>query len=282
MAAQKFRLALIQFTVTANKSENLKKATELISEAAKKGAQILALPECCNSPYGNQFFGEYAEDLSGESVSTYAKAAADNKVFLVAGSIPERRNGKLFNTCTVFGPDGLLIATHRKIHLFDIDVPGKITFQESKTLSPGNSLTVFDTPFCKVGLGICYDMRFPELAQIYAKKGCQLLLYPGAFNMTTGPAHWELLQRARAMDNQLYVAAVSPSRDPSSSYVAWGHSTVVNPWGKVIATSDENDQIVYADIDLAYLDEVRTMLPLTKQKRNDLYEVHEIPSSNIS
>jgi len=273
MAGRKFRLALIQFSATVSKQDNLKKAAQLISVAAKQGAQLIALPECCNSPYGNQFFGEYAEEIPGQSTQVFSAAAAENKVYLVAGSIPERSGNKLYNTTTVFSPGGSMIATHRKVHLFDIDVPGKITFQESKTLSPGNQLTTFQTPFCKVGLGICYDLRFAEMAQIYANKGCDLLLYPGAFNMTTGPAHWELLLRGRAIDNQLYVAGIAPTRDTSASYVSWGHSSVVNPWGEVIAKADEKDQIVYADIDLDYIREVRTMIPVTVQQRRDIYEV---------
>lgn len=273
MAGRKFRLALIQFSATVNKQDNLKNAVRLIGVAAKQGAQLLALPECCNSPYGNTFFGEYAEEIPGQSTEVFSAAAAENKVYLVAGSIPERGGNKLYNTTTVFSPEGSLIAKHRKVHLFDIDVPGKITFQESKTLSPGNQLTTFQTPFCKVGLGICYDLRFAEMAQIYAAKGCDLLLYPGAFNMTTGPAHWELLLRGRAIDNQLYVAGIAPARDTSASYVSWGHSSVVNPWGEVISKADEKDQIIYADIDLDYIREVRTMIPVPVQRRQDIYEV---------
>ncbi|XP_075053106.1 omega-amidase NIT2-like, partial [Mixophyes fleayi] len=191
------------------------------------------------------------------------------------GSIPEEDSGKLYNTCTVFGPDGTLLVKHRKIHLFNIDVPGKIRFQESETLSPGESFSVFDTPYCKIGVGICYDIRFAELAQIYTKKGCQLLVYPGAFNMTTGPAHWELLQRARALDNQVYVATVSPARDDKASYVAWGHSTVVNPWGEVIAKAGADASITCTDIDLQYLAEIRQQIPIHGQRRHDLYGVEE-------
>ncbi|KAJ8317210.1 hypothetical protein KUTeg_005114 [Tegillarca granosa] len=202
-------------------------------------------------------------------------SARENNVYLIGGSIPEEDGGKLYNTCTVYNPDGNLIAKHRKIHLFDIDVPGKIKFQESETLSPGNSLTLFDTPYCKIGIGICYDIRFAEIAQLYAKKDCKLLVYPGAFNMTTGPAHWELLQRARAIDNQLYVATVSPARDDKATYIAWGHSTVANPWGEVTATTEHEEKIVYCDIDLDYVDQVRNQIPIRSQKRNDLYEVHE-------
>ncbi|XP_077919473.1 omega-amidase NIT2 isoform X1 [Halichoerus grypus] len=225
-----FRLALIQLQVSSIKSDNVTRACGLIREAATQGAQIVSLPECFNSPYGTKYFPEYAEKIPGESTQKLSEVAKECGVYLIGGSIPEEDAGKLYNTCAVFGPDGTLLVKYRKLHLFDIDVPGKITFQESKTLSPGDSFSTFDTPYCRVGLGICYDLRFAELAQIYAQRGCQLLVYPGAFNMTTGPAHWELLQRGRAVDNQVYVATASPARDDQASYVAWGHSTIVSPW----------------------------------------------------
>ncbi|XP_020924133.1 omega-amidase NIT2 isoform X2 [Sus scrofa] len=224
--ASAFRLALIQLHVSSVKSDNLTRACGFIQEAAKQGAKIISLPECFNSPYGTKYFPEYAEKIPGDSTQKLSEVAKECGVYVIGGSIPEEDAGKLYNTCAVFGPDGTLLAKYRKLHLFDIDVPGKITFQESKTLSPGDSFSTFDTPYCRVGLGICYDIRFAELAQIYAQRGCQLLVYPGAFNLTTGPAHWELLQRGRAVDNQVYVATASPARDDKASYVAWGHSTI--------------------------------------------------------
>ncbi|XP_074855562.1 omega-amidase NIT2 [Carettochelys insculpta] len=272
-AMANFRLALIQLHVSAVKSDNLNKACELVRKAATQGAKIVALPECFNSPYGARYFREYAEKIPGESTQKLSEVAKECGIYLIGGSIPEEDAGKLYNTCAVFGPDGAMVAKHRKIHLFDINVPGKIRFQESETLSPGDSFSVFDTPYCKVGLGICYDMRFAELAQIYTQKGCQLLVYPGAFNMTTGPAHWELLQRGRAVDNQVYVATASPARDEKASYVAWGHSTVVNPWGEVIAKAGTEETVVYTDIDLKKLAEVRQQIPLHTQKRTDLYSI---------
>ncbi|KAL3865138.1 hypothetical protein ACJMK2_006759 [Sinanodonta woodiana] len=268
-----FRLALIQLAVTASKIDNLARAAKLIREAATNGAKIVALPECFNSPYGTKYFSTYAEKIPGTSTEALSTAAKDNNIFLIGGSIPEEDEGSLYNTCVVFGSDGQVLAKHRKVHLFDIDIPGKIRFQESETLSPGNSFSCFDTPYCKVGVGICYDIRFAELGQVYADKGCKLLIYPGAFNMTTGPAHWELLQRARALDNQLYVATVSPARDEGAGYVAWGHSTVVSPWGDVLATTDHQEAIVYADIDVKRVEEVREQIPVLRQKRKDLYEV---------
>jgi omega-amidase len=269
------RLALIQLAVSASKPDNLARAARLIKEAASKGANIVALPECFNSPYGTSYFPEYAEPIPGPSTETLVRAARENNIYLIGGSIPENDGGKIYNTCTVYDPKGDLIAKHRKVHLFDIEIPGKIKFKESETLSPGNNFSFFDTPLCRIGIGICYDIRFAEMAQIYAKNGCKLLIYPGAFNMTTGPAHWELLTRARALDNQLYVATVSPARDENASYVAWGHSSAVSPWGEVVATTGHEENIVYADIDLGLVDQIRGQIPLSVQRRNDLYEVEE-------
>ncbi|XP_067157439.1 omega-amidase NIT2 isoform X2 [Apteryx mantelli] len=247
-AMANFRLALIQLQVSAVKSDNLQRACGLVKEASAKGAKVVALPECFNSPYGTQYFKEYAEKIPGESTQKLSEVAKECSIYLVGGSIPEEDGGKLYNTCTVFGPDGAMLAKHRKIHLFDINVPGKIQFKESETLSPGNSFSMFDTR-------------------------CQLLIYPGAFNLTTGPAHWELLQRGRAVDNQVYVATVSPARDEKASYVAWGHSTVVNPWGEVIAKAGTEETVLYTDIDLKKLAEIRQQIPILSQKRYDLYGV---------
>ncbi|OBZ84358.1 Hydrolase C26A3.11 [Choanephora cucurbitarum] len=273
--ASSFKLALIQLGgVGPEVTKNLTHAREKIFEAAKNGAQVVVLPECFNSPYGSNYFPEYAEPLiNGESVTMLSAAAKEADVYLIGGSIPEREEstGKIFNTLTAYDPSGKMIAKHRKVHLFDIDVPGKITFKESDTLTGGDWLTHIDTKYGKIGVGICYDIRFPEMAMIAARKGCLAMIYPGAFNMTTGPLHWELLQRARAVDNQMYVAACSPARDLSASYHAWGHSTVVDPKGVVIATCEENETIVYADIDPKQVQEVRTNIPLYDQRRFDIY-----------
>lgn len=273
MATGKLRLACIQLAVGAVKQENISRAVKKISEAAAAGAQLVTLPECFNSPYGTKYFSQYAESIPGETTTALQEAAKASCVWLVGGSIPERDGDKLYNTCTVWSPQGDMVAKFRKVHLFDINVPGGITFKESETLSPGSSFSTFDLPNCKVGVGICYDMRFAELAQVYNQMGCKLLVYPGAFNMTTGPVHWELLQRGRALDNQLYVATASPARDMGADYHAWGHSSVVNPWGEVIATTEHDEDIIYADIDLDYVDKVRQMVPLPVQKRKDLYEI---------
>lgn len=200
-----------------------------------------------------------------------------------AGSIPERAlpaagqpadaPPRIFNTCVAFGPDGELLARHRKVHLFDIDVPGKITFRESDTLTGGDRLATFDTPFGRVGLGICYDIRFPQLSMLLRAAGCSILVFPGAFNTTTGPVHWELLQRARAVDTQCFVLTASPARVPGPGYQAWGHSSVISPWGEVLATTDEGPATVVADLRLAHVAEVRASIPVGVQARSDLYKL---------
>ncbi|KAJ3189353.1 hypothetical protein HDU85_002982 [Gaertneriomyces sp. JEL0708] len=273
MASRSFKLALVQLAVTASKEANLSNARQKVTEAAKKGANVVVLPECFNSPYGTEHFPKYAEPLdNGPSTSALSKMAKEAGVYLVGGSIPELSgDSKYFNTCTVWSPTGNRLAVHRKVHLFDIDVPGKIRFQESEVLHPGSTMTHFQTEWGKIGVGICYDIRFPELAMIAARKGCIAMLYPGAFNMTTGPLHWELLQRARAVDNQIYVAACSPARDTGAGYTAWGHSTVVDPQGFVLATTEEKEDIVYADIQMDRIAETRQHIPVTTQRRFDVY-----------
>ncbi|XP_034112931.1 omega-amidase NIT2 isoform X2 [Drosophila albomicans] len=142
---------------------------------------------------------------------------------------------------------------------------------ESETLSPGNEFTTFKIEGRKIGIGICYDIRFEEMARLYRNDGCEMIIYPAAFNMTTGPLHWELLQRARANDNQLFVVTTSPARDLAADYVAYGHSMIVDPWAKIIACADEGEQTVTADIDFAIVDQVRQQIPVFSQRRLDLY-----------
>ncbi|KAJ3197642.1 hypothetical protein HK101_002070 [Irineochytrium annulatum] len=271
----KFRLALAQLAVTASKEKNLQHAREQVLRASKEGgANVVVLPECFNSPYGTSHFPTYAEPIDGPTSIALSSMAKDASVYLIGGSFPEKDAkvaNKYYNTCTIWDPKGVRLAIHRKVHLFDIDVPGKMRFQESEVLSPGNELTMVETAFGKIGVGICYDIRFPEMAMIAARKGCVAMIYPGAFNMTTGPLHWELLQRARAIDNQIYVAACSPARDAGAGYIAWGHSTVVNPMGEVVQKAGHEDEIIYADIDPKVMEDTRQAIPVTTQRRFDVY-----------
>ncbi|CAA0838421.1 Omega-amidase-chloroplastic [Striga hermonthica] len=277
----KFKIGLCQLKVTADKEKNILHARTAIEEAAEKGAKLVVLPEIWNSPYSNDSFPLYAEDIdagfdASPSTAMLSEVARLLNITIIGGSIPERSGDKLYNACCVFGSDGKLKAKHRKIHLFDIDIPGKITFKESKTLTAGETPTTVDTEVGRIGIGICYDIRFQELAMIYAARGAQLICYPGAFNMTTGPLHWELLQRARAVDNQLYVATCSPARDAGAGYVAWGHSTLIGPFGEVLATTEHDEAIIISEIDYSQIEIRRTNLPLEKQRRGDLYQLVDV------
>ena len=224
-----------------------------------------------------------ATDVSvSPSAVLVQEMARKHGVWIVGGSVPERdENDKIYNTCLVFNPEGKVVAKHRKVHLFDIDVPGGITFFESDTLSAGNTMTSFETPWCPIGVGICYDIRFPAYAMLVRQEtGCKILVYPGAFNMTTGPAHWELLQRARALDNQCFVLTASQARaEPPEKegkyphYTAWGHSSATSPWGDVLATTDEKEDVVVVDLDLSKVDSARQSIPLSTQLRGDLYKI---------
>ncbi|RZC49404.1 hypothetical protein C5167_017839 [Papaver somniferum] len=281
----KFKIALCQLSVTADRKRSIAHACKAIEEAVEKGAQFVVLPEIWNSPYANDSFPVYAEDIdagsdASPSTAMLSEVARNLKVTIVGGSIPERCGDKLYSTCFVFGKDGKLLAKHRKVHLFDIDIPGKITFMESKTLTAGENPTIVDTDVGRIGIGICYDIRFQELTMLYAARGAHLICYPGAFNMTTGPLQWELLQRARAVDNQLYVATCSPARDAGAGYVAWGHSTLVGPFGEVLATTEHDEAIIIGEIDYSLIELRRTNLPLEKQRRGDLYQLVDVQRQN--
>lgn len=266
-----FKVAVCQMQVTAEKNKNLETAQLMIEKAVINKAKLVVLPEIFNSPYQANLFPEYAEEYPSTTTNFLSSIAKKHKICIIGGSIPERDGNSIYNTCYVFNELGLLVNKYRKIHLFDIDIPDKITFKESDTLSAGDDLPLFEWQGLKFGVIICYDCRFPELSRILAAKGAQIIFIPGAFNMTTGPLHWELLMRSRAIDNQLFVVAASPARNLNASYLAWGHSMIVDPWGTIVAEADEKETILLADIDLAIIDTVRTNLPLLKQRREDLY-----------
>ncbi len=271
-----FRIGLCQMKVVDDKKLNLDKAKEMIDRAAKEGAEMIILPEMFNCPYDTNKFKAYAESRgNSKSLKVVSNAAKNHGVYLIAGSIPELLDGKIYNSCFIFDKKGQILDVHRKMHLFDVDIPD-IEFKESETITAGNRLTVVATDPIKIGVAICYDMRFPELFRLMALKNADLMVVPGAFNMTTGPAHWKTTVRARAIDNQTYVAAVSPASNKYLSYVAYGHSIIADPWGKVIGEAGYGEEIIYATIDIRYLKNVREELPLMKNRRTDIYELIEI------
>ena len=272
----KIKIALCQMNVIDNKQGNILKATSMINEAASFDSDFVVLPEMFNCPYSNEKFIEYAEEEKlSSTLDIISKLAKKNEIYILAGSIPEKENSKIYNTSYLFDRKGKIIAKHRKMHLFDVDVKDGIYFKESDTLTPGNEFNVAETEFSKIGMGICYDVRFPQLAQINVKKGAEILFYPGAFNMTTGPAHWELLFRSRALDNQVFCIGVAPALNEDADYHSYGHSIAVNPWGEVICQLEYGEELKIIEIDLDEIKKVREEIPVLKNKRNDLYEIIE-------
>ena len=270
---EKYKLAVVQMKVTDNKKENISKGKDMIREAAQKGSDLVILPEIFNSPYNNSSFPVYAEEFPGETSLEMMKIAKECSIVLVAGSIPEKEGDSIFNTCYVYNESGEVIGRHRKMHLFDINIKGGQYFKESDVLTAGKDFTVVDTKFGKIGIAICYDVRFPEYFRILSEMGAELVALPAAFNMTTGPAHWEISLRMRAVDNQIYIAASSPARDESQFYVSYANSMIVDPWGKVLENADTDEKIIYSDIDRKRVYEIREQLPLLKHLRKDLYKL---------
>lgn len=273
------KLALCQMKVVDDKSQNIAKALDMVANSSDKGADIAILPEMFNCPYQNDKFIEYSETI-GDSISLDAisQIASEKDIYVLAGSIPEKvideSGDKIYNTSFLFDNNGKIIAKHRKMHLFDIDIPGQVYFKESDVLSAGTEFTVVETKFGKLGIGICYDIRFPEQSRIMALNDAKILFFPGAFNLTTGPAHWELLFKSRALDNQVFCVGVAPAINEKASYHSYGHSLVVSPWGDVLAKADEDEKLVICDIDLNEIDKIREELPLLKNRRKDLYGIN--------
>jgi len=265
------RIAMIQMQVGHDKGKNLAHARKLLHNAAADGLDLAVLPEMFCCPYANRYFEAFGEPEGGAGWQMLSDAARELGIYLVGGSMPELENGKIYNTSYVFDRTGRQIAKHRKAHLFDIDVEGGQRFRESDTLSPGNQITVFDTEFGKMGLCICFDLRFQEMAKLMADRGAQLIIVPAAFNMTTGPAHWELLFRQRAVDNQIFTLGTAPARDCAEEYVSYGNSILVDPWGTVLARAGDKEEILRCGIDFSRCDSIRRQLPIRSARREELY-----------
>ena len=269
---QTIRLAVVQLRTETDYAQTMEKARRMLGEAAEHGTDIAVLPEMFSCPYDRAYFKLFTARGHEETAAALADWAKEFGLILVGGSIPEREGEWLYNSSFVFDEQGRQLARHRKVHLFDVDLPG-MRFHESHTFSPGTEVTTFETRFGTMGLAICFDLRFPELFRAMAARGAKVIFLPAQFNLTTGPAHWELSLRSRAVDNELFVVGASAARYEGFSYECWGHSTVVDPLGTVIASCDETEQILYSELDLGRIDTVRRQLPTFLHLRRDVYEV---------
>lgn len=273
---EKIKIAAIQMSTVADKMENVRTVKTYLEKIKDENPDFVILPEMFCCPYQTENFPIYAEKEGGpvwQQLSGYAKQYG---IYLIGGSMPEKdAEGNVYNTSYIFDREGKQIGKHRKVHLFDIDVKGGQTFKESDTLTAGDSDTVFDTEFGKMGVMLCFDIRFPELSRMMVNDGARIVFVPAAFNMTTGPAHWELSFRTRALDNQIYMVGCAPARDVSAGYISWGHSIVTDPWGRVIDMLDEKKGILLAELDMDYEEQVREELPLLKSRRKDIYQLSQ-------
>lgn len=259
------KLALVQMSGFFDKDKTIEKMIEKVGQAAETGADIIVLPEMWNCPYGTKYFREYGEvEGNSRSIDEMSKLAKKHGVYLFGGSVSELdEEGRVYNTCYVFDREGQIIGKHRKKHLFDVNIEGRMAFRESDVLSAGDKLTIVDTEFGKIAVAICFDIRFAtDFAVLTKEMGAKMFIIPAAFNMTTGPAHWQHLMIGRAIDNQVFVVACAPAQDPDAPYGAWGHSCVVSPWGEVLQMANLEETIVTETVDLTFVDSVRKQIPI--------------------
>lgn len=264
------RAAAVQLNSTNEKARNLEMAERLVRAAAADGADLVALPEKWNLLAGGEELLAGAEPLDGPSLTAARGWARELGIHLLAGSISERGPEKAFNTSVLIGPGGEDLATYRKIHMFDVDVGG-VAYRESDYEEPGAEIATAALSELLAGLTVCYDLRFPELYRILAVRGARLIAVPSAFTATTGRDHWEVLLRARAIENQVFILAPNQVGEASPSYSSFGHSAIVDPWGTVLAVAPEGECFVAADLDLAEQERVRESLPSLANRRPEAY-----------
>jgi predicted amidohydrolase len=264
------RVAAVQLNSTGEKARNLAAAERLVRAAAADGADLTALPEKWNLLAEGEELAAGAEPLDGPSLSAARGWARELGIHLLAGSIAERDGERAFNTSVLIGPGGEDLAVYRKIHMFDVDAGG-VSYRESAHERPGSEIVTAPVGEVTAGLAVCYDLRFPELFRILALRGARLIALPSAFTTATGRDHWEVLLRARAIEDQVYVLAPNQIGEAPPHFDSFGHSAIVDPWGAVLALAPDEECFVAADLDLAAQDRVREALPSLANRRPGAY-----------
>jgi predicted amidohydrolase len=269
----RIRVACVQMTSRADKAANLETAERLVAQAAATGADLVVLPEKWNAIGNAAVLHAAAEPLDGgDSVDAMAGWSRRHGITLVGGSITERREGrqKLSNTSLVFDPEGQVVATYRKIHLFDVEVGG-VVYRESEAEEPGEEPVVVQVEDWGLGLSVCYDIRFPELYRILALEGAEVAAVPAHFTTPTGKDHWHVLLRARAIENQLYVLAAAQVGETLPGKPAYGRSLIADPWGTVVAQAPDEETVIAGELDRARLQQIRAKLPSLANRQPDAY-----------
>jgi deaminated glutathione amidase len=266
------RVAAVQLNSSGDKSRNLETAERLVRAAAGEGAELIALPEKWNLVAAGDELRAAAEPLDGPSLGAARNWARELGVHLLAGSVGEASAGgeRIFNTSVLIDPEGEDLAVYRKVHMFDVDAGG-VSYRESAHEQPGEELATAAIGEVVVGMSVCYDLRFPELYRILALRGANLLAVPSAFTSATGRDHWEVLLRARAIEDQAFVLAPDQVGTAPPHFDSWGHSAIVDPWGRVLADAGEGEGFVTADLDFGELVRVRETLPSLANRRPGAY-----------
>ena len=268
-------VAAVQLSSGSDVAHNVDEAERLVNVAADRGAQYVQLPEYFNflGPFSG--FEDAAESIPGATTNRMAKLARSRAVTLHLGSLLETSpvKGKFYNTSVLIGPSGDILATYRKIHLFDVNVPGAIVHRESDVITPGKEIVVARLTDYELGLSICFDVRFPELYRKLALAGADVIAIPAAFNAVTGRAHWDLLVRARAIENHAFVVAAAQAGTTTDGIATYGHSLIVDPWGEVLAAAtSDGPEIVMAALDLREVARRREQIAFMDFRRPDLYD----------
>jgi predicted amidohydrolase len=273
MNGREINVAAIQMSSTPDKQENLETAERLMRSAVFSGADLVALPELWSCHGLEAVYKENAEPVPGPTTEFLGALARELGVYIIGGSILEKspHSTKLHNTSTFFGPDGRMSAVYRKIHLFDVKAPDR-EYLESRTIAAGTEVVTAKAGAATVGLSVCYDVRFPELYRLLALRGAEVLAVPAAFTLQTGKDHWELLLRARAVENQVYVVAPAQWGQKADGRWTYGRSIIVDPWGTILAQCPDRDGYALATLDLDYLDRLREEFPALRNRRPEAYE----------
>jgi deaminated glutathione amidase len=272
--ADRLRVACVQLNAAQSKADNIERAERLVAEAAATGADLVLMPEKWTGIGPPDLIRSVAESLDdGEATSAMRSWAARHGITLIGGSIVERREGheKLSNTSIVIDPVGEIVAVYRKIHMFDVEVGGHV-YRESETEDPGDRPMTTEVDGWKVGLSICYDLRYPELYRLLAVEGCEALTVPAAFTLFTGKDHWEVLLRARAIENQCYVIAANQWGSFADGKAAYGRSSIIDPWGIVLAQAPDEDCVISAELDRGRVEDIRRRLPSLANRQPAAYQ----------
>lgn len=269
-------VVVVQMKTENSIEENLRKAEGMIEEACATKKDLVVLPEMFLCPYEAKNFPKFATKEGDYVYHRLSNMAKKHQIYLVGGSIPELdEEGRVYNTSYVFDRTGAMLGKHRKVHLFDINMVGKHCFRESDTLTAGNGITVVDTEFGKIGVCICYDIRFSELFRLMVEQGAKLIVVPACFTLTTGEAHWDIFFRVRSTENQVFMIGAAGALDENGPFQSYGHSLVVSPFGDILGEMQQEEGILSATIELKEVEKVREENPFLQHRRLDLYEVRK-------